>query len=196
MPLDQKDFQVIPQKPLRQYGFTLMELLVTVSIVAILAAIGIPSLTETIKSNRITAQVNEFVLALNFARSEAIKRGVRVSLCKTSDAMTCIRDGAGSNWDQGWIIFTNQDGDDIFDGADEAILKVQDGAQNQITMTGSLLVDDMISYRPNGVISRPNGIVSASGTIKVCDDRIGVEGKSIAINATGRSTINTGVSCP
>ena len=196
MPLNQKDFQVMPQEPPRQHGFTLMELMVTVSIAAVLTAIGMPSFTETIKNNRITAHVNEFVTALNFTRSEAIKRGVRVSMCKTSDAMTCMRDGAGSNWAQGWIIFTNQDDDDVFDGADEAILKIQDRAQNQITMTGSSLVDDMISYRPNGVISRPNGVVSASGTIKVCDDRIGVDGKSIAINAIGRSRIHTGVSCP
>lgn len=183
MPLDQKDFQVIPQKPFRQYGFTLMELLVTVSIVAILAAIGIPSLTETIKSNRITAQVNEFVLALNFARSEAIKRGVRVSLCKTSDTMTCIRDGAGSNWEQGWIIFTNQDNDNINDGGSETILKVQDSVQAQITIIGNGNIDDMISYKPDGMIV--NG-----GSITVCDDRVEEEGKRIVITpVTGRTRI-------
>lgn len=189
MPLNQKDYQVVPEKLLVQGGFTLLELMVTLSIAGILTAIAIPSFTETIKSNRITTQVNQFVSALNFTRSEAIKRGVRVSMCKSSDAVTCMKDGAGSNWSQGWIIFTNQDSDGVFDGGDETILKIQDGTQNQITMTGNSLVDDMISYLPNGVIS-------ASGTITVCDDRVGDVGKEIRLSSVGRSKINAGISCP
>jgi type IV fimbrial biogenesis protein FimT len=190
MPLNQKDFQVVPEKPLIQGGFTLLELMITVSLAAILMAIAIPSFTETIKNNRITAQVNGFVSALNFTRSEAIKRGVRVSMCKSSDTVTCMKDGAGSNWSQGWIIFTNQDNDGVFDGGGEAVLKIQDGTQNQTTIVGNSLVDDMISYLPNGLIS------AVGGTITVCDDRVGDVGKEIKLNSVGRSKINSGVSCP
>ena len=181
MSLNQKDCPVMPAK---QLGFTLLELLVTVSIAAVLTALAVPSIAETIKNNRITAQVNEFVGALNFARSEAIKRGVRVSLCKTSDAMTCIRDGAGSNWAQGWIMFTNQDMDNVNDGGSETILKVQDAAQAQITIIGNTFIDDMISYSPNGRIV-------STGNIRVCDDRIGEVGRRIVIVGTGRSRIET-----
>jgi type IV fimbrial biogenesis protein FimT len=188
MPLDQKDCPVMSAK---QRGFTLLELLVTVSIAAVLTALATPSIVNMIKDNRITAQVNEFVLALNFARSEAIKRGVRVSLCKTSDAMTCIRDGAGSNWAQGWIIFTNQDNDNINDGGSETILKVQDSAQAQITIIGNGNVDDMISYNPNGMLP-----ALGSGTLTICDDRVGDIGKEIRLSSIGRSKINKGVSCP
>lgn len=182
MSLNQKDCPVMPAK---QLGFTLLELMVTLSVAGILTAIAIPSFTETIKNNRMTAQVNEFVTALNFTRGEAIKRGVRVSMCKSSDAMTCMRDGAGSNWAQGWIIFTNQDNDGVYDGGDEIILKVQDAAQAQITVVGNPNVDDIISFLPSGQIN-------LAGSIFVCDDRVGEVGRRIAIAATtGRARIQT-----
>jgi type IV fimbrial biogenesis protein FimT len=166
-----------------QDGFTLMELMVTLSIVAILVVIAIPGFTTTIKDNRITGLVNEFVVALNFTRSEAIKRGVRVSMCKGSDGTSCVADGAASNWSQGWIIFTDLDVDAVYDAGTETIVKVQGSAPSQITIIGNTNVDDIISYKPNGLIQQ-------AGSITFCDDRTGENGKRIAIaSITGRPQI-------
>jgi type IV fimbrial biogenesis protein FimT len=195
MLLNQIDYQVMHQKSSRQSGFTLMELMVTIAIAAILMGIAIPSFIATIKSNRLTTQVNALVSSLNFARSEAIKRGLRVTLCKSGDGATCVAN-ATSDWSQGWIIFTDQDDDATYDSDTETLLKVEGSAGNQITMIGtSNNVRDYLSYVANGLNRKINGTVQ-NGTISVCDDRTGNIGKDIVINAVGRPRIDDDQACP
>lgn len=87
--------------PLRQRhaGFTLIELMVTLSVLALLLGIGVPSFQATIQGNRITTTANDLVAALQFARSEAVRRGVNVTLCASNDQTTCS--GA---WTDGWVV--------------------------------------------------------------------------------------------
>jgi len=79
-------------------GFTLIELMVTISVLAVLLGIGVPSFRNMIEGNRITTVANDLVNGLQFARSEAIKRGANVTLCSTNDQDTCS--GA---WTNGWV---------------------------------------------------------------------------------------------
>ncbi|GFM69952.1 GspH/FimT family pseudopilin [Pseudomonas capsici] len=67
-------------------GFSLIELLVTVSVVAIVAALAVPSFTSTIQNNKADAELNDLQRALNYARLEAINRGVTVRIAPTSGA--------------------------------------------------------------------------------------------------------------
>ena len=90
----------------RDYGFTLVELMVTLVIAAILLTAGVPSFTTLIKNNRLTTSTNELVGALTLARSEAVKRGLRVTVCKSADQASC--DTSGTGWQQGWIVFTDE----------------------------------------------------------------------------------------
>lgn len=78
----------------RQAGFTLVELMVTVAIAAILLGVGVPSFRTLIENNRIAAASNDVVTALQYARSEAVKRGVFVDVCGTADQATCVAAGA------------------------------------------------------------------------------------------------------
>jgi len=89
----------------KHLGFTLIEMLVTVSIAAILASVAVPSFTKMIERNRISSASNEFLSALILTRSEAVKRSQRVSICVANAA----QDACDKNLDdyaKGWIIYT------------------------------------------------------------------------------------------
>jgi type IV fimbrial biogenesis protein FimT len=172
-------------------GFTLIELLVTVAMMAIVLALGVPSFTEMIKNNRLTAAANELVTALNLARSEAIKRGVRITVCKSSDTRCATR----GSWEQGWIVFTDQNNDATYDSGTETLLRAHEAISGQITMSGNGNVANYISYVASGRSQLTGGGFQA-GTIKICDDRSGKVGKEIVLSSTGRLRLNTGVTCP
>jgi type IV fimbrial biogenesis protein FimT len=82
-------------------GFSLVELMVVIMIAAVLMAIGVPSYRYVTNSNRISAEVNALLGDLQFARSEAIKEGGTVTVCPSSDQVTCI---GNTVWNQGWIV--------------------------------------------------------------------------------------------
>src|SRR5262245_932514 len=83
-------------------GFTLMELLVTLAIAALLFAIGVPTFRNASLGARLSAAANNLLGSVQLARSEAIKRNVEVTVCASSDGATCAASGG---WEQGWIVF-------------------------------------------------------------------------------------------
>jgi len=93
-------------------GFTLIEIMVTLVMVAIIIAVGVPGLGSLMANNQATAHSNNLITALSFARSEAIKRGVHVSICAKNAAEeenhTC--GGEDNKWSNGWFVFINPNG--------------------------------------------------------------------------------------
>jgi type IV fimbrial biogenesis protein FimT len=91
----------------RSRGFTLTELMITVTILAILLGIGVPSFVDFIRDNRVSTEVNHLATALNFARSEAVRRGVPVSIsaCSVSpEGSPDSCEGGGVSFAQGWCV--------------------------------------------------------------------------------------------
>lgn len=88
----------------RADGFTLIELIVTLVVAAIIVAVGIPGMSNLMANNRATAHTDSLITALSFARSESVKRGISVSVCAKSAAAdgsaTC---GGASDWSSGWM---------------------------------------------------------------------------------------------
>lgn len=84
-------------------GFTLIELIVTMVVLAVAVAIAIPSFTTQIRNNQSRALGEEFGAALSFARSEAVKRGQMVSICASNAA----QNGCASDWTNGWLVFVD-----------------------------------------------------------------------------------------
>jgi type IV fimbrial biogenesis protein FimT len=191
-------------------GFTLTELMITVSIAGILTALAMPSFISTIRSNQLTTYSNELVAAFNFARSEAIKRGRQV---------TITREGVATDsqvWEAGWWVFVDvqdsvsnplndfwDDGDSNFcetnsDGVpiEDCLLKVHAPlASNYRLRTGTTSYKDYASFLPNGM----KGNSGFGDTFTLCYDSSGsTESRIININFVGRSRVSTGTvsQCP
>lgn len=111
------------------FGFTLIEMMVVISITAILAALAMPSMRDMVERNAIAGQTNAFIGAATLARSEAIKRNTSVVMCRstnadTTDTPTCA--GSGTDWKSGWIVFLDRNADGQFQQAQgDVVLRVQ-----------------------------------------------------------------------
>lgn len=162
-------------------GFTLIELMVTISLVAILAAIAVPSFQTLILNNRMATQSNDFLSSLQLARSEAVKRGATVSLCKSANAASCTTAGT---YAQGWIVFADTDSDSIVD-AGEAVIQAYGPVAGGSTLTGSGTVANAITYTARGFTS-----LTADATVSLCPPSpAAVAGRDIQITASGRARI-------
>ena len=101
----------------KQPGFTLIELLFAITLLAVLAGIGLPNLQEFVRNSRMSASANDIISDFNFARSEAVKRRVPITLCKSQNGATCDADDTDPF--NRWIIFV--------DDEDPAIVAATDG---------------------------------------------------------------------
>ena len=167
-------------------GFTLIELIVTVSIAAILMSIAVPSFKTMINSNRVSTGTNELVSAFILARSEALKRSQNVTVCTSTNSTTCA--GAGNNdFGQGWIVFQDCNDNGTIDMADcdndaatpdvaEALINAHSGLKD-LTVGNNPATLDHLTYSFAG---RPDNTV----TFEVKRD--GTLQKSIVIGRSGR----------
>ena len=90
----------------KESGITLLELMITIVVLSILLAVGVPSLQDFIKNNRITGQANDLAIAIQLTRSEAVKRGTGGIICASDDEATCSN---SDDWSTGWIVYTDID---------------------------------------------------------------------------------------
>ena len=173
-------------------GFTLLELLTTVTIAGILVVIS-TSFSGVVKNNVISSTVQEFVTALNLARSEAITRSARITMCKSDASVEprqCVTDGNGSGWNQGWIVFVDVNNDQTVVNPGTNILRVYDTLAANIDFAGSANVQDFISYGSSGFPTNADGTPLARSMITLCDERrVGATARQITIETTGHVSI-------
>lgn len=169
-----------------QNGFTLLELMITITVAAILIAVGVPGMQEFVQNNRRAAEVNEFVSALQLARSEAVARNKRVVVCSSTDSSdaspSCAQSG---NWETGWIVYVDDDADQSLDAAEE-ILRSASGPE-AMTIRSSL---QRVSYRPNGHFWGGPGSNITSGNFTFCDDRGADLARVVQLDLGGRPAID------
>jgi prepilin-type N-terminal cleavage/methylation domain-containing protein len=139
---------------MRQQGFTIIELMITVALIAIIAGIGIPSFRDMLASNRVVSSINEFHTGLRLARIEAVKRNDTVVFCASADQASC-----NGGWGDGWIIYHDSNSDGVVD-ADE-LIRVGDPVHTGYSLT--------FSGAATAVSFAPRGLSNQSGTFKLCD---------------------------
>ena len=173
----------------RNRGFTIVELMITLAVAAILLAVGVPSLFDFINNNRVSGQYNDFVTSLHMARSEAIKRGRKVSVCSSSSGTSC----AAGNWEDGWIVWADSDGNGTVESSE--IIRVYTTLTGGSTLAASSSAGgsvDSISYLSTGFLNVPVGDVI---TFQLRNSKCtGDVARDISLNSTGRPS-STKVSC-
>lgn len=170
----------------KNHGFTLIELIVTLAVVSILLVTGIPMLNQMTASNRLVTQINNIAGSLAVARSESIKRGGSITLCGSTDGGTCDT----SNWESGWIVFSDANNNAVLDSATEAMLKIvgpfTGGSTLRLSQSDSASI---IRYRSDGSLRDQDADASRTdrGTFTLCPSDLSItKAKAININALGR----------
>ena len=174
-------------------GFTLIEAMVTISVLGILLSMAVPSFTSMIERNRVSTAASELMNALMLARSEAVTRSIGMTLCVSNDGATC--NTTLQDYAKGWIIFTdcNQDGqissvitacDVDGDGTNDKdrVLKVQDGFKNIVMIATTAANKNVFSYSESG---RP---VSGVAGFNIGKDSSSTTRK-ITVALTGRTKV-------
>ena len=162
-------------------GFTLLELMVTLAVAAILVTVAIPGFSNLIRNNQATAQANELLTALKIARNEALKRRVRVSVCSRKNPRTVPESCAGNtDWATGWLVFEDPNNNGVFDAGEE-LIRVGDITAGGSTLTATA---NDISYLTNGLSS-----AAVTFTLTPSDCR-GKQKKVIRVNVTGRARVD------
>lgn len=137
-------------------GFTLVELLVVLSVFAVLLGLAAPSFMNIIANNRVASTASDLVTLLNLGKSEAIRSGQTIVLCKKDSSNQCDTDTSG-DWSKGWLLFVDEDEDNSVD-ADERIIRVASAPADNLNpiYNGSGGNNRLINFKPNGRTS-PNG---------------------------------------
>jgi len=173
----------------RNRGFTLVELAVTVAIVAILVTLAAPSYHRFIIDARMTGASNEFLTNLYFTRSEAVKRDTTVTMCKSNnpDAAlpACTTSGT---WAQGWVVFVDAAGTGVVPDV-TAILRVHSPLTDGSTLVGSAGVANLVTYQPSGQSPQ-------SGQFNLCSSDTALPGRDITIAVTGSVRSATDIAAP
>lgn len=148
-------------------GFTLLELMITVALVAVLLGLATPSFQYVINVGRITSPANELLAGLQVARAESIRRGVRTVVCRsdTPDAAGAACSTAGGAWG-GWIAFVDNDNDGTLD-AGEAVLRTGTVPAPAVLNASSNIANQRVVFRPDGLARTPAGALLA-GRLAVC----------------------------
>ena len=163
-----------PQPACRCTGYSMTEVLATLTVVGIVVSSGAPAMQSLVYEQRLTAQVNQLFADLHLARSESIKRSAQVTLCKSNDGVAC---STVSDWRDGWIMFTDTNENETVDTG-ETIIRV-----GQALATGTTLRYGT-SYRY--VYFKPDGSAWPNATFTFCDMRGATNARAIIVWRTGR----------
>lgn len=144
----------------RQQGVTLIELMITIAVAAIMLSIAVPSFTAFAIRNQLVAYNNDLISAVNFARSEAIRRGTTVSVCRRSSDTSCV----GGSWSNGWLVVVNTGNVNPGTTAPSGpVLRVHEALTTGYTLGATSSFTNHVTYQADGS-------ANTVGTFAFCHD--------------------------
>lgn len=163
-------------------GFTLIELMVSIAVAAILLALAVPSFNDALLGSKLTGYANNMVGSAILARGEAIKRNAIVSVCASSNSSTCASSGG---WEQGWIVACTTSDNVNCDPAGTNWLIFQ---RMPALASGFKMTDAGSKIRLD---FQPSGVGSTQAQITVCraTPTVGPQERVISIGATGNTSV-------
>ena len=164
-------------------GFTLIEMMIAISIAAILLAIAVPSFSHSQLNSQLRASANDLVASVNLARNEALKRNRQVTLCVSTDGASCTT----GNWRQGWAVLVVE----APGTPPTPIQSVSKTAENfRITETSGAT---SLLFQSTGVDTTP-----ARFTVCRATPSVGNQERVVEVDVTGRATVSrtTAAACP
>lgn len=172
-------------------GYTLLEMLVTISIIAIVAGMAVPSYRNLIDNSSLSSTANRFLGALRYARSEAVKRKGVVKICATDASGQCT--GAAGNWVNGWLIYIDTNGSNLYElpgdpdnlnvDVDDILLKQLVLNEESITIKAdNIEYDSLVSFQSKGQVNSPVKFA-------FCDERGQEYSLGLTIGMSGRAKI-------
>ncbi len=170
-------------------GFTLIELMVTVAIAGIVLTIGVPSFSQVLKNSRLASNTNSLIASLNLARSEAVKRKIKVFVRR--------KGSVSQNWDDGWDVFIDLNANEEFDDGTDTLLRTFSSITSGYTLRTGANYDDWIAFLPTGFNDSSGSSNNDSfGLCAVAGDT--ENSRKISVNRVGRARVSTGdvTTCP
>lgn len=160
-------------------GFTLIELIVTLTIIGILVALAAPGMQSFVSSNRLTTQVNDLLGDINLARSEAIKRNATAGICMTAVSGTsCETTGS---WTNGWLVYyVCPATDSSCTAGNNVMLKIHEALAGNNTLSAPA---NQIVFSKSGLLS------SGAGQFTLADPNNGGK-RIVCIGTTGRPALS------
>ncbi|WP_411834299.1 GspH/FimT family pseudopilin [Pseudoxanthomonas mexicana] len=161
------------------HGFTLIELMVVVAVVAVLAAVAFPNLNGVIRANRVATASNEMIASLALARSEAVRGTRGAGVCSSANGTTC-----GGNWNDGWIVWQDTNGNGAFSAGVDQIVRY---TQGRSTLT--------LATEPGEIFFDPRGRPDAARGFTVTPTGYDEDARGVCLSATGQARVVQGA-CP
>lgn len=194
----------------RAAGFTLIELLTAVVLAAILLGLAVPSLQSFIQNRRITTAANDLLAAIHLARTEAMKRGATVVMCRTGDPSDLGDAGdedpvcganhypsgaanASKQWGPGWLMYARPVGSEdatLYSTGTDALVGIGPAAPSGVRITSDDDAQTVLAFFGDGSLNHTAPVAFA-----VCDDRGASKGKLIAVPRGGRPQMADATTC-
>ena len=172
-----RNFEIKMQK--HESAFTLIELMITLAVAAVVLTIGVPGFGRIIENNQLATTTNSFVSSLTFARSEAVKRNEAVTICRGSVSTNCA---AAAGYEQGWLVFIDNNASSTYDASDE-LLRVNEALPSNFTLRGNGQYQSVFRYTSKGRVAAINGrfVLCKGGDLE--------KSRAVFIETTGRTRL-------